>query len=690
MIQKTLQDNTNLLYIGIIIIAFQLLNSLLSTILISYKYFTATIFTGLINSLFAITFTLVFHSKFGIVGTMLGVSLGYLVNFVLLIYILRRYQKWNFFQVKWMAKKEVWGNIGLMQANVLPIWIRNTIALYLLSGLGKGIITAVNLGQQVSMIPDILIIGQLISIASIKFNDLNAAKKQAELNEIFLKVCVWGISITMFISFVFILFSTELIGILYGRKSITAESLNNIEIVFAFSIACLSVKFIASVCTNLITAAQKVRATFVMSIVTHSIVTIAIYFLINYFGLIGYLIGINLHFYLFFFFFYILLKKTMPFIEYEKVFKIFFANLLNNALVFGLIFMLYYFQLKHLGNPYLIVAIGVLLYSLLTIGINELNSANKYLKVKNIYQHGFKRSFKELLKKEINKNKNNNYNDNWDYILYGDDRSKPGLRGKLNNLASKAIPENIHAEFVINYFLKKHIDGLVLLFNNLFDSSSRDLLIRVLTFRILGHRKYKLPLSNQKYWDNLKLAETLIIDNEDFIDPKFLGILLKKHDLRPIGFPITFYFTPMGVLIDFIIKQYEFKVDGKVIKAEKNDVVLDCGGCWGDTALFFSNEVGAAGKVYSFEFIPSNIEIYRKNLQLNPHLADSIEIISSPVWSTSGQKLYYKDFGPASKVSNVQIENGTGETLTIAIDDFVEEKNWTKLISLKWILRGLN
>ncbi len=390
---QALEQNSNLLYIGIIIIVFQLLNSLLSTILISYKYFSATILTGLINSVFAITFTLVFHSKFGIAGTLLGISIGYAINFILLILIMKRYQKWDFLRVKWMKKKEVWGNIGLMQVNVLPIWIRNTIALYLLSGLGHGIITAVNLGQQVSAIPDILIIAQLISIASIKFNSLSALKSHEELNAIFLRVCEWGISITMFISFVFILFSTELIGLLYGRNSITPDSLRNIEIVFAFSIACLSVKFIASICTNLITSAQKVRATFFMSVITHSLVTIAIYFLIQYFGLIGYLVGINLHFYLFFLFFYVLLKKTMPYIEYRKIFKLFFVNLLNNAIVFSLIFTLYYYQLKQLNNAYLIMGIGILLYSLLTIGVNELITANKYLKVKNIYRNGFKRIF---------------------------------------------------------------------------------------------------------------------------------------------------------------------------------------------------------------------------------------------------------------------------------------------------------
>lgn len=391
--RNVLGDNYNLLYIGIIIIVFQLQNSLLSTILTSYKYFTATIITGLINSVFAITCTLFFHSKLGITGTMLGISIGYILNFILLVFILKKYQNWSFKNVAWMYKREVWGNIGLMQVNIMPIWVRSTIALYLLSGLGSGIITAVNLGQQVSAIPDILIIAQLLSVVSIKFNELNAAKNYEELNKIFIRVCEWGISITMFISFSFILFSGEIIGLLYGKSSVNAANLKNIEIVFAFSIACLSVKFISSICTNLITAAQKIRATFFMSVITHTTVTVVIYFLIHYFGLVGYLIGINLHFYLYFLFFYVLLKKTMPYIEYRKIFSSFFINLLNNSLVFALVYSVYYYKIIDTGNVYIKLSTGFFLYFLLSIIVNEIITANKYLKLKNIYQYGFKRIF---------------------------------------------------------------------------------------------------------------------------------------------------------------------------------------------------------------------------------------------------------------------------------------------------------
>lgn len=65
--------------------------------------------------------------------------------------------------------------------------------------------------------------------------------------------------------------------------------------------------------------------------------------------------------------------------------------------------------------------------------------------------------------------------------------------------------------------------------------------------------------------------------------------------------------------VTFIQKQYEYFTDiNDSIKTEKGDVVIDAGGCWGDTALYFAHEAGNDGKVFSFEFIPKNLEVFKE------------------------------------------------------------------------------
>jgi hypothetical protein len=51
----------------------------------------------------------------------------------------------------------------------------------------------------------------------------------------------------------------------------------------------------------------------------------------------------------------------------------------------------------------------------------------------------------------------------------------------------------------------------------------------------------------------------------------------------------------------FDLNEYEYDRCSATIKADKGDIVkgdilIDAGGCWGDTALCFANEVATDGK----------------------------------------------------------------------------------------------
>ncbi|NJM81009.1 MAG: hypothetical protein HC854_17910 [Flavobacterium sp.] len=65
------------------------------------------------------------------------------------------------------------------------------------------------------------------------------------------------------------------------------------------------------------------------------------------------------------------------------------------------------------------------------------------------------------------------------------------------------------------------------------------------------------------------------------------------------------------------LEQYSYKNNNQdIVSVEKGDTVLDVGGCWGDTALYFASKSGENGKVYSFEFIPGNINLFKKTWHL--------------------------------------------------------------------------
>lgn len=97
---------------------------------------------------------------------------------------------------------------------------------------------------------------------------------------------------------------------------------------------------------------------------------------------------------------------------------------------------------------------------------------------------------------------------------------------------------------------------------------------------------------------------------------------------------------------------------------------------------------GISGKVYSFEFIPGNIDFFRQNVALNLHTKDIITPVEQPVSDKSGQELNYYDNGPGSKLELQPFEGMHGSVVTISIDDFVDDNRIEKVDFIKMDIEG--
>lgn len=173
-----------------------------------------------------------------------------------------------------------------------------------------------------------------------------------------------------------------------------------------------------------------------------------------------------------------------------------------------------------------------------------------------------------------------------------------------------------------------------------------------------------------------------------FIDVLSFPWKVYLHDVSKTGFPIKVYINSKGAYTTFVVKQYIETSQNKKLSPLEGDVVLDMGACYGDTAIQFSYLVGNKGKVYSFEFIPGNLNVFKKNLALNPTLKDAVEIVEHPLWDSSDKKIYFKDAGAASHISFENFEGSTGESSTITVDDFVTRYNIQKLNFIKADIEG--
>jgi len=282
---------------------------------------------------------------------------------------------------------------------------------------------------------------------------------------------------------------------------------------------------------------------------------------------------------------------------------------------------------------------------------------------------------------------NNEYFDNYSVARFGKEKNKQNIIQKIAKIFGYIKADNSHA--ILKTIIQSDllITSSEYLFYHLSDNYSKELLIKVLVYRLLGYKKVKLPMNDGNYFKSIDEIEKCVINKKDYIDTDFKKWKLLLFDLNKFGFPCKLYFTPAGIYHQFIYKSYEYDLEKEIIKVNEGDYVIDAGACWGDTALYFAILSGVNGRVFSFEFLPENVNIFKKNISLNPDLKDRIELIQKPIWSISDVDVFCNSNGPGNTVT---FDKKYSDTVykTITIDDFVIKNDIKKINFIKMDIEG--
>jgi len=306
-------------------------------------------------------------------------------------------------------------------------------------------------------------------------------------------------------------------------------------------------------------------------------------------------------------------------------------------------------------------------------------------------------AFPKLLLLELMNSLGNWYgSDNWDADRFGShkDSSVDWLLSKLKRFRKFLPAKPIvipGAEFDRwNRVLSKlddHMDGFSWLYEHLQDEYSKSLLVKVVAYWIMGYRKIKLPKAIERNIDTQYQLIRSLIKSADVMVTSPSKWKLNHYDLSSIGYPIECF---LASPIMFTLRQYDYDKRKPSISASPGDIVIDGGGCWGDTALFFSQLIGEQGKVFSFEFVPENLKVFRRNLDLNPQLASRIQIVPSALYDQSDSTLDYVSHGPStSPLKELPKEfHDKQSVLTITIDDFVKKEGLARVDFIKMDIEG--
>lgn len=289
---------------------------------------------------------------------------------------------------------------------------------------------------------------------------------------------------------------------------------------------------------------------------------------------------------------------------------------------------------------------------------------------------GFKRSYLRKIRASLW----NDFSDNYDTELFGPEpKRKKDWRDLGRNLTRFL---GLRLDYV-----RHHLLHLSRLYDLLADEESRRILVEIFAFKALGHRRVKMSFNKPEYLENLRRVAKLN-EKDDRIDLGYKNLKLKRMNLTTIGYPMEIYLGVGGVVTEFMEEQYRCRSRQGAVGCESGDFVLDLGGCWGNTALYFAHHCGPAGRVFSFEFIEENLRIFNANLSLNAKLAERIRIVRSPVWSKSGEVVRAEAMGPGTSIAPDRAGQAGSSYSTTAIDDFVVSEGLPKVDFLKMDIEG--
>jgi FkbM family methyltransferase len=263
--------------------------------------------------------------------------------------------------------------------------------------------------------------------------------------------------------------------------------------------------------------------------------------------------------------------------------------------------------------------------------------------------------------------------DNWDERRFGPENRGFSVDGAAFNMR----------------FALANFDHYGWVYDELSDAASRDYLIRFVLYKVLGHTHVRFPQNTPEFWRLYKSIESYLVSRAPAPFPSQwlpVPIYVNQYQLPFCGNTIKVNTSDVSLLETLLFDQYRYHQGQIDVSVQPGDVVIDAGACWGDTSLAFAARAGKHGRIFGFEMIDENLAVLRSNLADNPELAETIEIVESPLASTSGQEYWVSSNGAASTLSRTP---GDGKrVVSTSIDDFVHSRNLATVNFIKFDIEG--
>lgn len=230
-------------------------------------------------------------------------------------------------------------------------------------------------------------------------------------------------------------------------------------------------------------------------------------------------------------------------------------------------------------------------------------------------------------------------------------------------------------------------EGLDWLYNRLADEKSKSTLIEVLAYRILGYRYTRLSTNDLQHAQHLSDVSGALISKSKVHQCDLLDGWIDEFAIPGAKESIRLKAHKLHVVHTYLAEQYRYKSELTEVGVKPGDIVVDGGGCWGDTALYFANACGPDGQVHVFEFSRDNIKLLMENVSNNPHLQSQIHLQANAMWDKSDLQITFSENGPSTRPI-VDSSEGGGGGVTLSIDDWFQRSSMDKVDFIKLDVEG--
>jgi len=297
----------------------QVLCNYVGNILSSLRHFTAPLITGGINTGLVIAGIFLLQSEWDVLSVLIAGLLAYAVQLLIGILLLKRLDNWQFLPAKKPASPVTWEKMGIAGIGQLATFAGSYWPLYLLSGFGGGMISALGYGKNIADVPNTLLTAQLSNVSGIQLNEQAAAGDRWAMNESFVRTSKLLVYIMIPAGFFLSLFAKPIVQLIYQRGEFTATDVEPAAVFLRLLSLTIFVIAINSMVTRVLIALQALKQGLMYQLAMNGLLILTTWLCVEQYGPYGYgyaLIAVNL---LNLFFMYFVCAKAAPGIEYGKL-----------------------------------------------------------------------------------------------------------------------------------------------------------------------------------------------------------------------------------------------------------------------------------------------------------------------------------------------------------------------------------